>query len=105
MTEELEKLAAKIDEAVYGIVETDSGRLFKNPPKDLASWYKSIKKEASKMEYASTLRTKCTFGGDKASFKCWDGDRRPLSFEDIKNRLAQLHVWVRSNFEGRVFPK
>ena len=43
------------------------------------------KKESAKEGYANTLRTKCTIGEEKASFKCWDGEKKPLTISEIRS--------------------
>ena len=48
----------QIDAEARGLIENNTERYFKNPPKE--DWYKSIKKEASKEGYEGTLRTKLT---------------------------------------------
>ena len=84
MNEKLHNLVNKIDSDVFNAICKESNRYFKTPPKDLGSWYKSLRKEASKEGYTDTLRTKCTISEDRASFKCWDEDRRPMSISDIR---------------------
>ena len=81
---DLRNLVDKIDTDVFTWISKDSNRYFKTPPKDLASWYKSLRKEASKEGYSDTLRTKCTISEDKASFKCWDEERRQMSVSEIR---------------------
>ena len=68
-----------------------------SPPKDISYWYKSIKKEASKDGYSDTLRTKCTITEQRASFTCWDGDRRAMSTSGIKK-----NNWPQSPFACEV---
>ena len=82
LTPELERVADKIDSDVRGFIEKNSDRYFKTPPKE--DWYKSIKKEPSKEGYDGTLRTKLTIKEDSCSFKCWDGDKKPMTIEQIK---------------------
>ena len=48
MNEDLDKLVTKIDTDVFNWVSKDSNRYFKTPPKDLMSWYKSLRKASSK---------------------------------------------------------
>ena len=84
MNAELEDVVSKIDDAIYKWIEGNPTRYLKTPPKDLASWYKSPRKESNKEGYASTLRTKCTIDDQKASFKCWDGDRKPISITELR---------------------
>ena len=47
MNEDLDKLVTKIDTDVFNWVSKDSNRYFKTPPKDLMSWYKSLRKASS----------------------------------------------------------
>ena len=54
MNEDLDKLVTKIDTDVFNWVSKDSNRYFKTPPKDLMSWYKSLRKESSKEGYSDT---------------------------------------------------
>ena len=82
LTPELDNLCTKIDSEVRGFIEINPDRYFKNPPKE--DWYKSLKKESSKEGYDGTLRTKVTIKEDKCSFKCWDEDRKLMSFEQVK---------------------
>ena len=93
MEEELELLAAKIDGGVYACIEADVSLCFKNPPADLRAWYKPMRKVPSKDGYSNTLRTKCSIRPEKASFKCWNGDRQPMSIDQIK-----LLDWPSSTF-------
>mgnify|MGYP003323837295 CR=1 FL=1 len=85
MNDQLEKLVNKVDDAVLAWVKANPERYFKNPPKDLTEWYKSLRKEAAKEGYANTLRCKCTMGENKASFKCWDADRNLMTYDEIRN--------------------
>ena len=95
LTEELEALCSKIDDAVRGAVEKDPNRYFKGPLKE--DWYKPLKKEPSKEGYASTMRTKLTIGEERCSFKCWDADKNPMSIGQIK----ALH-WPTTAFAAAV---
>ena len=58
MNEELEAFVNKIDASVLKWVQDDPTRYFKSPPNDISAWFKSLKKEASKEGYSSTMRTK-----------------------------------------------
>ena len=97
MNEDLDKLVTKIDTDVFNWVSKDSNRYFKTPPKDLMSWYKSLRKASSKEGYSDTLRTKCTIADDKASFKCWDEDRKSMTVADIR-KIS----WPQSTFACEV---
>ena len=85
MNSELEEVVAKIDDAVYRWIAANPTRYFKTPPRDFDSWYKSPKKASTKEGYANTLRTKCTIGDEKASFKCWDGDKKALTISELRS--------------------
>ena len=97
MNEDLNKLVTKIDNDVFNWVSSDSNRYFKTPPKDLTSWYKSLRKEASKEGYSDTLRTKCTIAEDKVSFKCWDADKHQMTIAEIRKIN-----WPQSSFACEV---
>ena len=75
----------KIDALVLEWINKDVHRYFKNAPKDISSLYKSLRKEATKEGYANTLLAKCTITSTKASFRCWDGDKNPMTVAGIKD--------------------
>ena len=76
----------------------------RNAPSDLGSWYKSVKKTASKEGYADTLRTKCTIEDKRASFKCWDAERKLMTPEEIRAIEAQHLICLRGLAEGGLLP-
>ena len=110
MNAELEEVVSKIDDAVYKWIAANPNRYFKTPPKDFDSWYKSPKKVPAKDGYANTLRTKCTIGEEKASFKCWDADKKQLTISEIRGidwpsstfacQVALKGVYFQSNTFG-----
>ena len=101
LDDSLEKVCDKIDQAVLAAVSASPERFFKNPPKDVESWYRPIKKAPSKEGYASTMRTKLTLPQDsakKCSFRAWDEQKQPLSTEQLTEvdwPRASLGVMVR----------
>ena len=97
MTEEMQNMVTNIDKEVLDWISNDTAKYFMTPPKDISSWYKSVKKEASKEGYSDTLRTKCTITEEKNSSKCWDGDKRAMSTGDIKKIN-----WPQSSFACEV---
>ena len=110
MNAELEEVVSKIDDAVYKWIAANPNRYFKTPPKDFDSWYKSPRKALTKEGYANTLRTKCTIGEEKASFKCWDADKKQLTISEIRGidwpsstfacQVALKGVYFQSNTFG-----
>ena len=61
LTPALDDIAAKIDSEVRGYIEDNSGRYFRNPPKE--DWYNPIKKESSKGGYYGDLEDQVDYQG------------------------------------------
>ena len=85
MDAEFEELVDKIVKDVFEWIERDPQRYFKHTPTYLSAGYTPLRKESTREGYCGTLRTKCTIGESKASFKCWDVDQNPMAFDDIKS--------------------